>query len=246
MLMRTPDSDELLTVWERWLGADSVARGLSLLELVRPDLTVDAIAGLSIGSRDGMLLDVREMLFGRTIVGLIECPACGDTLEIEVATGDLRATSPHGLTTVSRLDYEISLHPCDSRDQMAAEHAAPEQRVRILLERCITSANCAGQPTPIHLLPSEVIEAVEDRIAELDPQADVQLGLCCPACSHQWDAAFDILSFMWAELGEWAVRTLRDVHQLAAAYGWSERDILALSPIRRRHYLGMVEAWLAS
>jgi hypothetical protein len=129
---------------------------------------------------------------------------------------------------------------------MAAELAMPEERVRLLLECCIISASHAGKATPIQLLPPEVIAAVEDRVSELDPQADVQLGVSCPACSHRWYATFDILSFLWSELGEWAVRTLRDVHQLATAYGWSERDILALSPIRRRHYLEMVEAWPAS
>ncbi len=91
-----------------------------------------------------------------------------------------------------------------------------------------------------------MVAAVEDRIAALDPQADIQLALSRPACGHRWQAAFDILSFLWTELGEWAARTLRDVHRLALAYGWSERDILALSPVRRRHYLGMLDAWPAS
>lgn len=244
--MRTPGSDELLAVWERGLGENSVARGLALLELAHPDMTADAMAGLSIGVRDGMLLDLRELLFGRTIVGLMECPACGDTLETEVVTGDLRTTPLHELPQVSRSSYVLSLHLLDSRDQVAAESARPEERGRLLLERCITSASLAGKPTPVAQLPAEVIEAVEDRLVQLDPQADVQLGLSCPACGHQWQADFDILSFLWTELGEWAARTLRDVHQLAAAYGWSEHDILALSPTRRRHYLGMLEAWPAS
>src|SRR5258708_3550585 len=103
--MRTPGSDELLAVWERGLGENSVARGLALLELAHPDMTADAMAGLSIGVRDGMLLDLRELLFGRTILGLMECPACGDTLETEVLTGDLRATPLHEVPQVNRSSY---------------------------------------------------------------------------------------------------------------------------------------------
>jgi|EndMetStandDraft_8_1072994.scaffolds.fasta_scaffold173852_2 hypothetical protein len=244
--MRAPGSDELLTVWERGLGEKSAARGLALLGLVRPDMSVDAIAELSIGARDSMLLDLRELLFGRRILGLMECPACDDTVEIEVATGDLRAVPLHEPTEISWATYDLSLRLIDSRDLMAAEGARPEERGQVLLERCISSARLSGEPTPISRLPGEVIEAVEDRIAALDPQADVQLALSCPACGRRWHAAFDILSFLWTELGEWAARTLRDVHQLAAAYGWSERDILALSPVRRRHYLGMLDAWPAS
>jgi len=35
---------------------------------------------------------------------------------------------------------------------------------------------------------------------------------------------------------------LSDVHTLARAYGWRERDILTLSPTRRQFYLNMVGA----
>ncbi|MGK9169300.1 hypothetical protein KXR53_23500 [Inquilinus limosus] len=244
--MRSPGSDELLALWERGLGETSVARGLALLELVHPDMDADTAADLSIGVRDGLLLDLRELLFGRTITGLVECPACGDTLETEMATGQLRAAPARAPLEISRGDYALSLRLLNSRDQIAAERATPEERWRLLLDRCVASASRSGEPTAVTQLPAEVIAAVEDRIAELDPQADVQLALSCPACGHQWQAAFDILPFLWAELSEWAARTLRDVHRLASAYGWSERDILALSPIRRRHYLGMLEAWPAS
>jgi hypothetical protein len=244
--MRSPGSEELLEIWERGLGENSVARALALLELVHPDMSADALADLSIGMRDRMLLDLRELLFGPTIVGLIECAACGDTLETEVAASDLRAIPLVEPPEVSRSNYDLRLHLLNSRDQIAAERARPEERARVLLERCVASARFAGEPTSIAQLPAEIVEAVEDRIARLDPQADVQLALSCPACGHHWQSAFDILPFLWTELGQWAARMLRDVHVLAAAYGWSERDILALSPVRRRHYIGMLDAWPAS
>ncbi|MEA1978379.1 MAG: phage baseplate protein, partial [Chloroflexota bacterium] len=66
------------------------------------------------------------------------------------------------------------------------------------------------------------------------------MTLTCPECSHQWEVLFDIASFLWTEINNWAERTLRTVHQLASAYGWAEREILNLSPVRRQLYLGMV------
>jgi len=51
---------------------------------------------------------------------------------------------------------------------------------------------------------------------------------------------FDILTYLWSEIEDWAQRLLLEVHTLALAYGWSERDILAMSPRRRRLYLEMV------
>ena len=79
-------------------------------------------------------------------------------------------------------------------------------------------------------------------MAETDPQADVQLALACPACGHTWQATFDIVSFFWSEINAWAYHTLREVHGLALAYGWTETDILALSPQRRQLYLEMATA----
>src|ERR1700754_662401 len=103
--MRSPGSDELLALWERGLGESSIARGLALVELVRPDLDAEAAAGLSIGMRDGLLLDLRELLFGRRIQGLVECPSCGDTLETEMTTGTLRATPASEPLEISQSDY---------------------------------------------------------------------------------------------------------------------------------------------
>ncbi len=56
-----------------------------------------------------------------------------------------------------------------------------------------------------------------------------------------FSVAFDIVSFLWNELNAWAIRTLREVHILASAYGWSETDILAMSPWRRQFYLEVLE-----
>ena len=86
-----------------------------------------------------------------------------------------------------------------------------------------------------------MLTALEYRAEELDPQAEIKMNLTCPQCSHKWDVLFDISSFLWAEINQWAEQMLRTVHKLASAYGWSESDILNLSPVRRQLYLGLVE-----
>jgi hypothetical protein len=85
-----------------------------------------------------------------------------------------------------------------------------------------------------------MLEAITAAMAEADPQAEVELSLRCLMCGNQWLAPFDVVSFLWREIDAWATHILREVHQLASAYGWSERDILALSPLRRRHYLELI------
>jgi hypothetical protein len=74
-------------------------------------------------------------------------------------------------------------------------------------------------------------------MASADPGADIDLAFDCPECGHRWQEVFDINGFLWREIHAWAKRTLRDVHVLARAYGWTEPDALSLSPTRRQIYL---------
>jgi len=74
-------------------------------------------------------------------------------------------------------------------------------------------------------------------MTELDPLAEIELHFDCPACGHGWEELFDIASWLWVEVGDQALRLLREVDLLARIYGWSESEILALPPLRRSHYL---------
>ncbi|GAA2302402.1 hypothetical protein [Streptomyces violaceusniger] len=122
------------------------------------------------------------------------------------------------------------------------EPTAASRARRALLARCIVSAHRSGQPVPVDRLPAaELPEPVQRRLAEAaeraDPAADVTLNVACPECGEATRAELDIASYLWAELDHWARDLLLDVHLLATAYGWSEPQILALSPLRRRYYL---------
>ncbi|MGW4967776.1 hypothetical protein ACWEPL_62105, partial [Nonomuraea sp. NPDC004186] len=97
-----------------------------------------------------------------------------------------------------------------------------------------SSATNAGRsaPSPGHELAGVVT----------DPLVDVELCLACPDCGLEWAESFDIVSYLWSELDGWCRRTLLEVHDLAAAYGWTEPQVLALSAWRRQCYLGLVRS----
>jgi hypothetical protein len=78
-------------------------------------------------------------------------------------------------------------------------------------------------------------------ISDLDAAA-VRLALSCPSCKREWEDAFDIGRFVWAEVESRARRLVWEVHSLASAYGWGESETLALSAARRAMYLEMVHA----
>src|SRR4030095_5569430 len=112
----------------------------------------------------------------------------------------------------------------------------------ILLEGCVLCARFEGHEIAVRSLPQSLLSAIVKRMAEVDPQAEVNFDLQCPACGNSWPILFDIESFFWTELNAWARRILQEVHLLASAYGWREIDILNLSPWRRQCYLEMASA----
>jgi hypothetical protein len=243
--MRALSAGELLTVWEHGVSQRPSQRALSLLAVACADEAPPApLARLSLGQRDQRLLQMREQTFGSRLSAISACPACSEVLEFTVNAADIRiAPAPEPAETIhlAHAGYDLQFRLPDSLDLATVDPSADRQtNSQHLLRRCITSARRAGAETPAEDLPSEVVTAVSERMAQADPQADVQLDLACPQCQHRWHSPFDIVSFFWSEINALALRLLHDVHALASAYGWSEAAILALAPARRQAYLDLI------
>jgi hypothetical protein len=166
-------------------------------------------------------------------------------LEYSVSTGDLarRGTDLQKETDRALVVGEMSLQlrAPNSFDLSAVRECADLATARRrLVERCIVEAHCGEASIEVGALPDAAVEQVAECLAKADPQAEVLIDLTCPACGHGWQVIFDIESFLWARIDSLAKRLLREVHLLAGAYGWSERDILALSAVRRQFYLETV------
>jgi len=242
--MRALPASELLEVWEQGYSQPPHHRALLLLAAACPEEPSEALAKLSIGSRDARLLTLREWTFGSEFAGFTHCPACGEKLEFTVCLADLRFCTSELRDEMFHLvsdDYQVDYRlPC-TLDLIEAGSAAGTQHGRLmLLQRCIRSAQYQDQKVSMDQLPDTVLEAVTVHMADQDPQADTRLSLSCPGCNHRWEALFDIVSFFWNEIQAWAVRIITEVHLLASAYGWCEADILSMSSLRRHMYLSKV------
>ena len=244
--MRMPSSSELLVIWEAGLERQPVERGLVILAAACPEFQPIELARMSIGERDARLLTLRELIFGPIMDCLVACPECEEPLEMSIKVADIRVEpeealeSSHETLSFSLQGYEILFHLPNSLDLAALVRAEDVAEGRdALIESCIEGVSLAGAKAPLNQLPREVLSSLADRMVELDPQADVYFDLSCPSCGHKWQSVLDVLSFFWGEISAWARRTLWEVHALASAYGWSESEILALSPRRRLTYLEM-------
>ena len=246
--MQALTAEQLLALWESGRSQMPAQRALALLAAACPESSLESIAALSIGRRDAGLLRLREWAFGSRIAGISDCPQCSERLEMSFTTDDIRAgegnESSDSLSLVVE-HYEISFRLPNSLDLIVMTMAGGEDRATLrqtLTDRCVLHARHHDAEIASSQLPESVIVALSQRMAEADQQSDVRLALDCPRCKHRWEALFDIVSFFWSEIDAWARRVLREIHTLASAYGWPERDILAMSAGRRAIYMAMLAA----
>jgi hypothetical protein len=236
----------LLHAWETLHPAASPERAVGLLDAVWPGHGADQWRRLSIGDRDTLLFLLQSSLFGEDLETVAACPACGERLESRFRVGDVCAPptqwpQPRGSLELRHDGYRVSFRlPCsDDLAALGGDTAAAGQR---LLERCVLDAKHGRRPLDASQLPATVREKLGEAMAEHDPVADLRMGITCPACGHAWAAALDIVAYLWDELDDWAQDLLAQVHVLARHYAWSERDILALTPVRRRYYLDLLQS----
>lgn len=239
--MRTPAPDELLDAWDAGCALPPAERPEPLLQAAGepggPETT-----GLSLGERDRLMLTLRERLFGDRLRALVSCPSCGLALELTVSTSDLLLpTGPPEPVLVRAENYTVRsrlLRPADLVDAAATGSAATARK--LLVTRAVLAAECDGRPVSADALPGGVVAAVAAALADADPLADVELPVRCDACGGEWTSSFDIGSYLWQEVDVWARRLLSEVHTLALAYGWTEQQVMDLTPRRRHRYLELV------
>jgi hypothetical protein len=242
--MQPLSASALMNIWDEGCSLKHAQLGLLFLGSACPGTPPDELANVSIGVRDRLLLQLREQIFGSKIVGVAECLQCGERLEITFKVDDVNLGKDLDLVgsfDLSMCGYEVRFRLPTSLDLIAISDQQDIDRAKeILIERCVFRVNQGGQERTSRRLPDQVLDAVIQKMADIDLQGDVRLALTCPGCGRQRDVAFDIVSFFWKEIDAWAKHLLEEVHVLASAYGWSEAEILALSSQHRQLYLNMV------
>ncbi|MEV5986939.1 hypothetical protein AB0L85_18265 [Streptomyces sp. NPDC052051] len=236
--MANTGAAELLATWEAGLAETPAGRALLLHGTARPDLDAAALPAVPLGEREADLFALRRALFGERMQVRLDCRVCGADMEFELDAGEFARSLARPGQSVVRLtedDWEVTFRLPAAADLATAARSADPRAT--LLARCLVSAVHDGAPYPADALPGPVQRRIAEAVETADPGAEVTLNINCPECDTATRADLDIASYLWSELDAWARDMLLDVHLLATAYGWSEPEILALSPLRRRYYL---------
>ncbi len=243
--MKLVPDDVLLALWERGTNGPPGMRALDVLAVYGHDPV-----GLPAGSRDAALLVLHEECFGPLLEAVTDCPACGQSLDVSVAAGELGSTVREhadggGSHEVTVEGYVVRFHAPTAGEladvAVLPAGTPPDTAVDMLRGRTIETATLDGRPVATDDLPDDVRVAVEQAMEASDRGAETTLRVECPGCGNGWSEVLDPVEFVWAQVDLVARRVADEVQALASAYGWSEHDILAMTPVRRRLYLQVVD-----
>lgn len=233
----------LLQAWESAAALDDLDRPLALLAAASPEAAPGEFARLDLRRRTRDLLRLRGLSFGDVLAAVVPCPSCGVSLEFSVSIPPVLEHLA-GLDRGDSLEWTAGPARCVLRAattddlRRASDEPTDEDARRRLLEACLSAEGAGDAAREILLADPNVL----DRFERLHEGAEITYDVRCPACGTTAAVDLDIARLLWDEVRHAALRLLRDVHDLAVAYGWAEADILAMGAERRGAYLGMVRA----
>lgn len=168
------------------------------------------------------------------------CVQCGEAMEIGLDLRDF-AGEPAAPRFHWRNDDGVTLalrlpRGRDLQRWMQADAPAPEALAASLVEG-VAGVPEGAQPPALATL----LSALDDAFEAHDPLTALRLQAACPACAHDNTLSCDLESMLVDGFARAQSRMLDDVLQLAQAFHWSEADILAMPPWRRRHYLNQLD-----
>lgn len=218
----------ILALWEAAVAADAHALPARLLQAEGSDIDADAVP---LGQRDSALLRLRQALFGGDLAVSARCPACGTLVEFTTDIETILAAGAAAGAGAVEIDGQRWPVRAPSAADLCAIATLPDAAAREALAlRCLD-----GSRAP-KTLDEAALAAIDAVLEAADPLASIDFALVCAACGHGWEAALEPARYLMTELSVGAARLVEEVAVLARAYGWSEPEILALSPARRRIY----------
>ena len=200
--------------------------------------TVEFVRRLSSGSREWLLQKVAALFRPRDDWFEGACTRCGGRYDIALDVGDLPA-KPAGAgfpfarveTSLGTRDFEVP----NGADEEAVAVGGDDDPVRRLVGSCGLSEAAQEEAARFN---ADDLSRIDAALDEASPQPTERSATRCPSCGHPTEAAIEPLAFAFpTEIG-----LLREVHQLAGQYHWSEEAILALPTRRRRQYLALIRA----
>ncbi|MGW5363820.1 hypothetical protein [Actinopolymorpha pittospori] len=219
-----------LDLWESLTATALPARGAAVVVArgVAPDLDAACDLPLAVAAREA-LAELRERV-GPALDTALSCPVCEALLDVPLDLDEVLAGS-EVLADGMRVDGVLVRGPTTADVLAALDSADPAATLRA---RCVT-----WPEGTVPYADAELTARVAAAAEQLAGSAGVSVRLDCPECGGDVLADVDVVRLVTERVTEQAQAVLADVAVLAAVFGWSEREVLEMSPARLRVYLGL-------
>jgi hypothetical protein len=191
---------------------------------------------LPVGALAALAASVYAATFGAQVEAVASCPGCGELLDVPLPLAPFTADAERPVAEVDGgVTGLLAVRAPTSRDLLDARATADP--VAVLLARCVTHAD--GAPCAPADLDATTRARVDAAADDLAGAAALVLRVECPGCGTVVRTPVDVGAMLWDRIAAAAPVALAEVAELAAAFGWPEADVLALSPARRQAYLAL-------
>ncbi len=209
---------------------------LSLLEsLMQPTATGNKVQATQIvtADRDRLLALLYISMYGTKVASTVTCMACSEKFDLDFSLDELlmhyqpAAASDNGRY---QLEPGISFRLPNGEDEIYINEFAGPEAERQLLERCLLEGNAETDN-----------EKVQLKMAELAPVLSMHMQAICPECSNSQQVMFDMQSFFLTKLKQERPGLIREIHNIASQYHWSQQEILNLPRNLRKQYAALIQ-----
>jgi hypothetical protein len=190
------------------------------------------VAALPLAIHDRLLSCIYVAEFGETVSCRAACSACSSPFEFRFALPELLAAQDRDAAGVGRLAEDgcwaapggTRLRPPTLNDARTGAGAD--------LIAAISSPRAAAEETA----------ALAGFLERASPLLSLDIDTACPDCGAAQAVWFDLARFLVQALAGERPFLIRETHLVAARYGWSHAEIMALPREDRRAFAALIES----
>ena len=229
---------------ERGVSGVSTADAIRLLDALYEGASAQpadrfTAADLVAADRDRLLAAVYRRAFGDRIESTLTCARCAKPFDLHFSLTQLDASLNRGggaaeWHALGNARFETNggmrFRLPTGEDELAAANLGEQEAESLLLSRCAESGRWPGGAS-----------VFQDMLDQLAPLLDLELNAPCPECGYSHTVQFDIQGYLLNAISSERPRLMREIHLLAATYGWSLEAILSLNRSERRQLVELIQ-----
>ena len=212
----------------------------ALAELGDTAVSAYRVRNLCVGDRQFLMGQLATQIDEQPVWLTAECGQCRELFDVSMRFGKLPvkpAGDHYPETSVDTIHGRLQVRVPSGADQEAiAEIDDETEALIILLQRIVSTADPSGVFDVTRLSEAEIAD-IEARVEAMAPEIATHLNTRCPSCETENQLPIHSYTLLQRPVGD----LYAEIHRLATAYHWSEKDILGLPRARRKFYLQMID-----